>query len=114
MNQNIEGASDLKIEIWAPVLAVIFIAGMTTLIIWRVKRANAKVTKNSVRSDPNARENLDDTDYENYGSNIHHRESNYSQPYATYDDEYEEYGDQYAEYKKPEKGFRQSFQVFSM
>ena len=96
-------ASDLKIEIWAPVLAVIFLAVMTTLIIWRVKRANSKVTQNSVRSDRKAPDpDLDDTNYENYGDNIQRGESNYSQPY-TYDVEYEEYEGHYAEYKKPEK-----------
>ena len=94
-------ASDLKIEIWAPVLAVIFLAGLTALIIWRVKRANAKVTKNSVRSDRNARDqNSDDTDYENYGSQY--------TPYTAYDgyevyDGYEEYGEPNTEHKKPEK-----------
>ena len=101
-----EEASDMKIEIWAPVLAVIFLAVMTTLIIWRAKRANANVTKNSVRSDRNARDpDLNDTDYENYGSNINHGESNYSQPYTAYDDVYAEYDGHYAEYKNdlPEK-----------
>ena len=97
-------ASDLKIEIWAPVLAVVFLAVVTTLIIWRVKRANAKVTKNIVRSDRKDRDpNLDDTDYENYGSNIHHGESSYSQPYTAYDDGYVEYEGDYAEYKELEK-----------
>ena len=65
-------ANDDANEIWAPVLAVIFLAVMTTLIIWRVKRTNAKVTK-SMRSDRKDRDsNLYDADYENYDSNIHH------------------------------------------
>ena len=94
-------ASDLKIEIWAPVLAVMFLAVMTTLIIWRAKRTNAKVTQNSVRSDRNARDpNSDDTDYENYGSQY--------TPYTAYDgyevyDGYEEYGEPNTEHKKPDK-----------
>ena len=94
-------ASDLKIEIWAPVLAVIFLAVMTTLIIWRIKRTNAKVTQNSVRSDRNANDpNLDDTDYENYGSPY--------TPYTAYDgyevyDGYEKYGEPNTEHKKPVK-----------
>ena len=85
-----EEASDLKIEIWAPVLAVIFLAVLTTLIIWRAKRANAKITQNCMRSDRNTRDpNLDDTGYENY----------YNQPYTAN----EEYEGHYAEYKKAEK-----------
>ena len=85
-----EEASDLKIEIWAPVLAVIFLAVLTTLIIWRAKRANAKITQNCMRSDRNTRDpNLDDTGNENY----------YSQPYTAN----EEYEGHYAEYKKAEK-----------
>ena len=83
-------ASGLKIEIWAPVLAVIFLAVLTTLIIWRAKRANAKITQNCMRSDRNTRDpNLDDTGYENY----------YNQPYTAN----EEYEGHYAEYKKAEK-----------
>ena len=85
-----EEASDLKIEIWAPVLAVIFLAVLTTLIIWRAKRANAKITQSCMRSDRNTRDqNLDDTGNENY----------YNQPYTAN----EEYEGHYAEYKKPEK-----------
>ena len=85
-----EEPSDLKIEIWAPVLAVIFLAVLTTLIIWRAKRANAKITQNCMRFDRNTRDqNLDDTGNENY----------YNQPYTAN----EEYEGHYAEYKKPEK-----------
>ena len=86
-------------------IAVIgFIAVMTILIICRVKRANAKITQNSVRSDRKARDqNLDHTDYENEGNNIQRGESNYSQPYTAYDDGYEEYEGHYAEYKKTEE-----------
>ena len=88
-------SSDLKVEIWAPVLAFILLV-VIVLIVWRVKRANAKVTKNSVRSDRKAHdENLDDTAYENYGNDIQFEESNYSQPYTAYDG-YEEYEGHYA------------------
>ena len=75
-------ASDLKVEIWAPVLAVTFLAVIIILIVWRVKRANVKVTNTSVR--------FDDTDYENYGGS-----------YEAYDDGYVEYDEHYAEYKEP-------------
>ena len=108
-------ASDLKVEIWAPVLAVILLA-VIILILWRVKRVNARVTNNSVRSDRKARDPDVDTVYENYGSsdncnNIQHEQSYYSKPYTAYDAGYAEYGDHYAEYKKPKKGFRQPFQA---
>ena len=76
-------ASDLKVEIWAPVVAVVFLLIIIILMIWRVKRANAKVTQNSVRSDRKPRNlNVDDTDYEKYGNNVKRRESNYSQLYT--------------------------------
>ena len=97
-------ASDLKVEIWAPVVAVVFLLIIIILVIWRVKRANAKVTQNSVRSDRKPRNlNVDDTDYEKYGNNVQRRESNYSQLYTAYDDGYVEYGERYAEYEIPEK-----------
>ena len=97
-------ASDLKVQIWAPVVAVVFLLIIIILMIWRVKRANAKVTQNSVRSDRKPRNlNVDDTDYEKYGNNVKRRESNYSQLYTAYDDGYVEYGERYAEYEIPEK-----------
>ena len=86
-------ASDLKVEIWAPVLAFILLA-VIILIVWRFKRANAKVTKNTVRPDRKERDESD-TDYENYGNDFQLDESNYSQPYTAYDG-YEEYGGHYA------------------
>ena len=108
--------SDLKVEIWAPVLAFIFLAVIITLIVRRVKRATAKVTNHSVRSDRKARDSDVDTVYENYassdnGNSIKHGESYYSQPYTAYDAGYAEYGDHYAEYKKPIKGFGQPFRA---
>ena len=108
--------SDLKVEIWAPVLAFIFLAVIITLIVRCVKRATAKVTNHSVRSDRKARDSDVDTVYENYassdnGNSIKHGESYYSQPYTAYDAGYAEYGDHYAEYKKPIKGFGQPFRA---
>ena len=97
-------ASDLKIEIWAPVVAVFLLAVIIALIVWRVKRANEKVTKNSVRSDRKTsrkanigRNRSYMSDYENYGSVM--------DSYTAYEDEYDtpyvEDEEHYAEYKKP-------------
>ena len=108
-------ASDLKVEIWAPVLAFILLA-VIILIVWRVKRATARVTNHSVRSDRKPRDPDVDTVYENYassdnGNNMQRGESYYSQLYTAYDDDYVEYKEPYAEYQKPKKGFRKPFQV---
>ena len=104
--------SDLKIEIWAPIIGGILLVAIISLIVWRVKRANERITDNRKRSDRKARDpDADDTIYENYASsdNCNHiqcnQESYYSQLYTAYDDEYTEYGEPYAEYKKPKNNF---------
>ena len=102
--------SDLRVEIWAPIIGGILLLAIISLTVWRVKRANERITDNRKRSDRKARDpNEDDTVYENYASsdNCNHiqrnQESYYSQLYTAYDDEYTEYREPYAEYKKPKK-----------
>ena len=100
---------DLKIEIWASIIGGILLVAIIILIVWRVKRANERVTINHLRSDRKARDPDADTIYENYASsdncnNIQrNQESYYSQLYTAYDDEYTEYREPYAEYKEPKK-----------
>ena len=100
---------DMKIEIWAPIIGGILLVAIIILIVWRVKRANERVTINHLRSDRKARDPDADTIYENYASsdncnNIQrNQESYYSQLYTAYDDEYTEYREPYAEYKEPKK-----------
>ena len=100
---------DLKIEIWAPIIGGILLVAIG-LIVWRIKRANERITDNRMRSDRKARDpDADETIYENYASsdncNIQRQESYYSQLYTAYDDEYTEYKEPYAEYKNRKNNF---------
>ena len=101
--------SDLKVEIWAPIIGGIVLIVIIVLVAWRVKRTQARISDNRLRSDRRTRDpNADETIYENYASsdncnNIQRVESYYSQLYTAYDDDYAEYKEPYAEYKKPKK-----------
>ena len=95
--------TDLKIEIWSPIIAVIVLALIVFLIVYCVKRKNAKITDDSGTQNPDH----DFEEYENYGSdnsNNTTRKASYYSQYTSYDGVYEEYKQNvYAEYKKPKK-----------
>ena len=83
--------TDLKIEIWSPIAAVVVLALIVFLIVYCVKRKNAEITGNS-----------DDEAYATYGSddfNNTTRKASYSSHLYT------AYGDNglYTEYEKPKK-----------
>ena len=106
--------TDLKIEIWSPIIGVIVIVLIVFLIVYCIKRKNAKITDDSETPNPDH----DETDFEEYASygsedlnGTRRQASYYSQLYTAYDDiyveykqnVYAEYKEPYAEYKKPEK-----------
>ena len=89
-------STDLKVEIWAPILAIILLV-VIILTGWRIKRMRSNTAVNRLRSDRQARD-PDDACYERYGSsddckNKRHGSSYFKKFYSSV-----KYGDKGNEY----------------